>query len=298
MPGLFTALALPLLLFSLSATQKGPDREGANLLDAVRSVRSQMTEYSDADSQSRTRQMDLVAYDSKGNEVERTIYDDYGFLVGRQVHARDADGNLVESVLSDPKGAVMERQVYAYAGGKLAEVVGDDGKGNVGLREVSAHDGDGRLREVTYFAGKRAVGRTAYSYDGKGRVSETAFYLADGAKAVAPVGPCLGAHRMVSTYDEMDRPLKVVAYDPDGTLGRSWQYSYDRNGQMVEDIREDAWSRTTFAYTYEYDSRGNWIKQIAVVSDRRKSDGLAPDDNDRMAPLQRKIITSREIAYY
>lgn len=297
---LFTALTLPLLLLGLAAAQDGPDTEKENLVSAVRSVRSQMTEYSNEASpgESRTKQLDLVVYNAKGNEVERTIYDDYGFLVGKQVRTHDANGNLIESVLSNPKGVVMERWAYAYADGKLAQIVGYDGQGNVRLREVNAYDEDGRLRETTYHAGKEAAGKTVYSYDGQGRVSELAFYLADGSRAVAPVGPCLGAHRMVSTYDAMDRPLKVVAYDPDGTLRRSWQYSYNANGQIVEDIREDAWSRMTFAYTYEYDSHGNWIKQFAVVSDRRKSDGLAPDGIDQMAPPQRKIMTSREIAYY
>ena len=69
----FTALAVSLLWLSLAAAQKGPDREEAHLLDAVRSVRSQVTEYIDGDSRGRTRQLDLVAYDSKWNEVERPV---------------------------------------------------------------------------------------------------------------------------------------------------------------------------------------------------------------------------------
>jgi hypothetical protein len=278
---IFTALALPLLLLGLAAAQKGPDRESENLLGPVRSVRSQMTEYSEGFSKE----------DTKGNEVERTIYDDYGFLVGKEVHAHDADGNLVESVLSDPKGVVLDRQVYAYADGKLAEIVSHDGKGDVGLREVSAYDEDGRLSAVTYYEGKEAAGRTAYSYDGKGRVSEAAFYLADGSKAVAPVGPCLGAHRVAYSYDDMGRPVKVIAYEPDGKLKKSWQYSYNSGGQIAEDIREDAWSRTTFVYAYEYDSRRNWIKQIATVDDQ-------PKHATEMAPFKRRTIISREIAYY
>jgi len=297
---LFTALTLPLLIFSLAAAQKGPDREGENLLGAVRSVRSQMTEYSDGDSQgeSRTRQRDLVTYDARGKEVERTIYDDYGFLVGKEVYARDANGNLIESVLSDPKGVAMERQTYAYANAKLAEIVGHDGRGNVGLREVYAYDEDGRLREVTYYEGREAVGKTAYSYDGQGRVSEVAFYLADGSRAVAPVGPCLGAHRVTYSYDEMGRPAKVIAYEPDGNPEKSWQYSYNPAGQLAEDIREDAWSRTTFVYAYEYDSRGNWIKQIATVSGQPKLGQLDFDETTQMTPDKRRVIISREIAYY
>lgn len=296
---LLAALTLPLLLLSLAAAQKAPDSEGADLLGAVRSVRSQMTEYGDGDSQREglATQRDLVAYDAKGNEVERTIYDDYGFLVGKQVHTRGATGDLIESVLSDPNGVVLERQVYAYADGKLTQIVHHDGKGDVGLREVSAYDEAGRVREVTYYEGKEIVGKTAYSHDGNGRVSEVAFYLADGSRAVAPIGPCLGAHRMTSAYDEMGRPVKVVAYEPDGVLKKSRLYSYNANGQMAEDIREDRWSRTTFVYAYEYDSRGNWIRQIATIRYRSKLGGSELDETARTMSDNRTMI-SREIAYY
>lgn len=289
---LFTVLTLTLLLFNSAGAQKKPDREKENLLGAVRSVRSQMTDYIDEKLQEkeRTKQLDIVTYDTKGNEVERTIYDDYGFLVGKEVHTHDANGNLIESVLSDPKGVVMERRVYVYDMGKLTQTVSYDGKGNVGLKQVNSYGENGRLREETYYDPKKAVGKTIYKFDGKGNVSEVAFYLANGSKAVAPIGPCLGAHRVTYSYDEKGRPIKVAAYEPDGELKKSWQYSYNPRGQVTEDIRESAWSRTTFVYTYEYDSYGNWIKQIATINDQSKL--------SQMEPHGRKTIISREIAYY
>jgi hypothetical protein len=289
---LFAVLTLPLLLFALAAAQKGPDRDEEGLLGAVRSVRSQMTEYGAGEphGRGRSRAMDSVTYDAKGNEVERTIYDDYGYLVGKEVRTHGADGNPIESVMSDPEGAVMERQVYAYSDGKLARIVHYDGQGDVGLSEVSSYGDEGRLREVTYYEGKEAVGKTGYGYDGKGRVAETAFYLKDGSRAVAPIGPCLGAHRMTFAYDDKDRPARVLAYDPDGNLVKTQLYSYNGRGQIAEDLREDAWSHTAFIYAYEYDSRGNWIKQISTVTDRPKA--------GRAMTGERKIIISRELVYY
>lgn len=289
---LFIILTLILLLCNSAGAQQKPDREKANLLGAVRSVRSQMTDSIDGNLQGkgRAKQLDIVTYDTDGNEVERTIYDDYGFLVGKEVHTHDAKGNLIESILSDPKGMLMERRVYAYDNGKLTRIVSSDGKGNVGLKQVNSYGEHGRLREETYYDPKKAVGKTVYKYDEKGNISEVTFYLANGSKAVAPIGPCLGAHRVTYSYDEKDKPVKVVAYEPDGELKKSWQYSYNPKGQIADDIRESAWSLTRFVYTYEYDSHGNWIKQVATVNDQSKL--------SQIEPHERKTIISREIAYY
>ena len=174
---LFTALSLTLLLFTPAGAQKKSDREEENLLGAVRSVSSQTTDFVDGKLQEkgRPRRLDVVTYDPKGNETERTIYDDYGFLVGKEVHTHDAHGNLMESVLSDPKGAVIGRRTYAYDNGKLTQVVSYDGKGNVGLKQVDSYGENGRLREETHYDPKKAVGKTIYKHDEKGNVSEAAF---------------------------------------------------------------------------------------------------------------------------
>jgi hypothetical protein len=289
---LFAVLILALLLFNSAGAQKKPDREKENLFGAVRSVRSQMKDYvgEDLQEEGRTKQLDMVVYDTKGSEVERTIYDDYGFLVGKEAHTHDASGNLIESILSDDKGVVVGRRVYTYDNGKLIQIVSYDGKGNAVLKQVNSYGENGRLLEETYYDPKKAAGKTVHKYDERGNISEVAFYLANGSKAVAPIGPCLGAHRVTYSYDGIGKPIKVVAYKPDGELKQSWQYSYNPKGQIAEDIRESAWSRTTFVYTYEYDSHGNWIKQTATVNDQSKLSQV--DSNER------KTIITREIAYY
>ncbi|MDX6613649.1 MAG: hypothetical protein QOD75_2835 [Blastocatellia bacterium] len=291
MNGLFTAITATLLLTASLFAQHKPDREKANLLGPVRSVHSQMTSYIDEKSQETepTKQLDTVLYDPKGNEIERTIYDDYGFLAGKEVHTFDANDNLMGSVLSDPEGAVMQRQVYAYPNGKLTQIVSYDGKGKVGLKQINAYGENGKLREETYYE-QKAVGKTLYKYDSKGNLSEVAFYMADGSKAVAPIGACLGAHRVTYSYDGKDQLTRMRAYEPDGQVKKSWRYAYNSRREQVEDLRETDWSRTTFAYTYEYDAHQNWIKQFATVTDQSKS--------NQTEPYKRKMVISREITYY
>lgn len=285
-------LTITFLLFISANAQQKTDREKANLSGMVKTVRSERVDYLGGKLQGKgqTKKLDMVTYDRNGNEVERIIYDDYGFLVGKEVRTFDAKGSLAESVLSDEKGAVIERRVHTFDNGKLVQIITYDAKDNVFLKQVNSYDADKRLKEETYFTPKIAVGKTVYKYNEKGDVSEVAFYLADGSKAVAPIGPCLGAHKVIYVYNDNNKPSKVVAYEPDGEVKKSWQYSYNSKGLLAKDTRESAWSNLKFVYTYEYDSQGNWIKQTArAVSESKLS---------QIEPSERTTVISREIAYY
>ena len=283
--------ALTLLLCSSVSAQKKNDRERQSLTGAVKSIRSQMTRYAEVNSAepADAKQLGTIVYDTNGNETERTIYDDYGFLVGREVKTYDAKGNLTKGVMNDDKGKIMTRDNYVYAGGKLTQVITYDAKGAVSLRQLNLYAPDGRLQEQVYYVAKEPAGRTVFAYD-RGDLSEVSFFLANGAKAVAPVGPCLGAHRLTYTYDEKGRALKVVAYEPNGEVKRSWNYAYDPKGQVALDTRESESSRVSLAYTYEYDARGNWTKQVAIITSQYT---LGDGETSK-----RKTVTTRDIAYY
>ncbi len=291
---LFTLLALPLLIFGLTAAKEVPDAQRENLFGPVRSVDVRMTRHlgDEAEDKGRPMQLDIVTYDLNGHEIERTIYDDFGFVVGKQVVTRDANGNVTDRILSDPEGKVLERESFVYAGGRLAEIIYRNEKGEVGLRQVSTYGDDGLVREVAYHEAEKVVGRTVYRYDAQGRGSEATYYRADGARAIAPIGPCLGAHRMTYEYDEKGRPAKVVAYEPDGRMKKSWRYSYNAKGDIAEERREDSWSREASTISYEYDSRGNWIRRVAIVNDVPKP------GRREMPPSKSRVIHSRKITYH
>lgn len=284
--------AVMLLALSSVNAQKKSDKDSEELLGPVKSVHSEVTRFSDLNLKeaSLTKQQDLVVYDTNGREIERTIYDDYGFLVGKLSHTHDATGNLTESVMSDEKGALSERRVQTYKDGRLAQSVGYDASGAEGFKQVNTYDANGRLREEALFVQGKAIGKTVYKYNPKGDRSEAAFYTADGAKADATIGPCMGAHRLTYTYNRAGKPILVVAFETDGKRQRSWQYSYDPKGQLAKDVRDSAWSLKTFVYSYEYDSHGNWTKQIGTVTDRMK---FSPRDT-----TQRMTVISRKITYH
>ncbi len=284
--------AVMLLALSSVNAQKKSDKDNEELLGPVKSVHSELTRFSDMNLKEAppAKQMDLVVYDTNGREIERTIYDDYGFLVGKVLHTHDANGNLIESVMSDEKGSLSERRVYTYTDGRLTQLVGYDASGAESFKQVNAYDDNSRVREETLFVEGKAIGKTVYKYNPKGNRSEAAFYTADGAKADATIGPCMGAHRMTYTYDRTGKPILIVAFETDGKRQRSWRYSYDPKGQLAKDVRDSVWSLKTFVYSYEYDSHGNWIKQIGTVTDRMK---FAPRDT-----TQRMTVISRKITYH
>lgn len=299
MPRLFVIFAPLLLLFALTAAENAPDTKDENLVGPVHSVDTRMTQSSGIEGDNDlTRQLDIVTYDPKGYEEARTVYDDFGFPAARQVVARDPDGRRTGSVLSDAKGKLLERQAYVYVDGRLTEIVDRDDKGRITLRQVSTYGSDGRVRDVTYFAEGKPVGKTVYDYDAQGRGSQVAYYMADGSKAVAPIGPCLGAHRITYEYDGKGRPAKVVSYEPHGSLKKSWRYSYNPKGDLAQELIGDEWSDETWTHSYEYDSRGNWIKRTAIISDTPKKEAFSTPGLETMGPSERRMIHSRTITYY
>jgi hypothetical protein len=288
----FAVFGLALSLVTAVVAQNKTDREKENLKGPVRLVRSESRDYIEQTSpdKGRVRQLDTVTYDRVGNEIERTIYNDYGFLVGKEVRTRDADGNLVESVLTDPKGAIMEKKTYVYDAGNLLHIDTYDAKGRIGVKQVNSYDAAHRVRDETYYDPKIARGKTVYKYDGNGKLAEVAFYLANGAKAVAPIGPCLGAHRVAYSYDSQGRPERTMAYEPDGEIKTTWQYTYASEQEVVEYVKEDVWSRIRFVYEYDRDSHGNWIRQMVTIEDE-------PKLSERPTSSRKKEV-SREIEYY
>jgi antitoxin component YwqK of YwqJK toxin-antitoxin module len=286
-----SALTLALLLSSAAAAQEKSAREKANLIGPVRSVRTQSTSYTDETlkQSTGTKQKDAVTYDQNGNEIERIIYDDYGYYVGKEVRTYDSKGNLIESIVSEPKGE-LERRTFTYENGKLRSIVTHDPKSKTELRQVNSYGKDGLLLEEKYFASQTALGKTVYKYEQNGNVAEVAFYNPNGAKTSGSIGPCLGAHRLTYFYDEQRKAVKVVAYEPNGDLKQSWQYSYNSKGETTESTRESAWSKEKYVYTYEYDSRGNWIRQVVIMSALSKTF----DDT----AFKSASVISREVSYY
>ena len=70
---------------------------------------------------------------------------------------------------------------------------------------------------------------------------------------------------------------------------------YDDRGNIIEYFSESRGSTFTSVYRYEFDEKGNWIKQIAKGTSMEKGldvFGKPP------TPYVRTTVTTREITYY
>jgi hypothetical protein len=289
---LSAALTFTFLLFFSAVAQEKSDREKSNLLGPVRSVRLETVEYKDETLKQSvgTWEVSSVTYDEKGNELER-FSSLQGTFTGKEVRTYDAKGNLIAVVVSNEEG-VHERRVYAYEGGKLISIVSYDADGKVDSKQFNSYGKDGLLLEEKYFIGGKIFGKTLFKYDSVGNLSEVAFYAPNGAKALALIGPCRGAHRVTYAYNEQRQPIKKSSYETNGELKYRWQYSYDSKGLVTSESNEYLSApKQTSVYAYEYDSRGNWIKKIATTD-------FGPKVPGQLAPRSTASVTSREISYY
>lgn len=278
-----------LFAFLPAFAQIKTDRETAGLIGTVKSVRY--------GSSSPTRPKgDLFIYDRSGREISREEVSDYGEAMGKAMRTFDAKELLTDSTWTDPKGNLIGKQSFIYRDGRLAEITTYDAKGVIAEKLVKEYDASGRLETDNYqTADGKLVAKTVYKYEKGTEPVEAAFFKGDGQKATAPVGPCLGAHRVTFAYDNKGRVYKKSVFEDDGTLKKSYESTYDPGGNMVRLVVSGrSGTTTTWEYKYEFDARGNWVKRYdksTMVTDPRFSIG----SND---PYVRNETTTREITYY
>ncbi len=297
-----TSISL-LLLIATSAyaaiAQAKTDREKANFIGPVKSFTSSSADFigDKIDGKGLSiKPPETVSYDETGNELENQMVSDFGEQMGRTVKKFDPKHHLLENAWVDPKGKVVRKDIYVYVDGRLSEVKTFDAKDVLREKITYSYDDRARLIEEVYYDPTRPVAKTVYKYDERSaQPLEIAFFLNDGSKATAPVGPCLGAHRIVATYDEKGRTLTNEVFEENGTLKKSQRWTYDDRSNVSTYISKSRNSSVTYVYCYEYDERGNWIKQVATGTS--KEDGL--DVFGKPAtPYVRTTVTTRKITYF
>jgi antitoxin component YwqK of YwqJK toxin-antitoxin module len=264
----FAIMLLTLLASTATAQVKQSDREKANLIGKVKSVTSSSADFADGKIEGKGYSLkppETVLYDEAGNEVEDQMVSDFGEQMGKSIKKFDSDHQLLENVWVDPKGSVVRKDVFVYADGKLSEIKTFDDKNLLREKTGRVYDEKDRLIQEIYYDPAKPVAKTVYVYSsGVTQPVEIAFFLTDGRKATAPVGPCLGAHRIVITYDENGRTLSEDMYEVTGELKKSYRWAYNDKSNITSYVTKSSSSTVTFVYSYEYDAKGNWVKQTAT----------------------------------
>ena len=296
---IFAVLLFTLFAYSTTAQIKQSDREKANLIGSVRSVTSSSADFSGEKIEGKGYSLkppETVLYDDAGNEVEDQMVSDFGEQMGKTVNKFDSDHERLESLWVDPKGNVVRRDVFSYANGNLSEIKTFDDKNLLRERTTYTYDDKARLVQQVYYDPAKPVAKTVYAYNSDGvEPVETAFFLTDGRKATAPVGPCLGAHRIAVAYDQKGRTLSQDMYEVTGELKKAYSWTYNDKSNIATYIIKSPGSTVKFVYSYEYDARGNWVKRIATGTS--KEDGLTVFGKPATAYV-RTTVTTRKIEYF
>jgi len=296
---IITVYLVALAAYPAIAQVKKSDRERANLIGPVKSVTSTFTDFTGENIEGTgysVKPPKTVFYDVAGNEIEDQMVSDFGEQMGKTLKKFDSNRRLLESAWVDPNGKIMRKDVFAYVDDRLSEGKTFDGKGVPREKTAYVYDAKGRVLEEIYYDAVKPAAKTVYKYDsGELQWAEIAFFLIDGRKAIAPVGPCLGGHRVKSTYDDRGRTLTQDVFDETGDLKRGYRWTYDNKSNVATYISKSRGSTVTFVYNYEYDTRGNWVKQIAKGTS--KEDGLNVFGKPA-TPYLRTTITTRKITYF
>ncbi len=304
----FVFVLIVLVLTSSTNGQIKTDRERANLAGAVQNVRTSIWNYGGPESGRKPDSGDTVTFDKAGNELERIMVSDFGEAMGKQTQTFDKAGNLVESTWMDTKGRVREKRTFVYKDGRLSEILAYDGLNVIREKTTKIYNGNGSITEEIYHDPQKAVAKTVFTYDASGSATEMAFFMIDGTKAIAPVGPCLGGHKVTFTYDSQKRPITKAVFEAGGREKKRWTFGYDERGNYRSYEVKSGSIVTKIEYTYEYDSQGNWIRSTSVseadssIFDLFKDpSGKAVTPGEKKEFLERTRstrVTTRDITYF
>ena len=236
-------------------------------------------------------------YDANGNKIEETIFVDKDEIQERYTYTYNAFNQITESTNYDGAGRLKTKTSFGYNKNQdLVKIyeVGSDGNQNTST--VFNYDNGKRTEELvydytnqleyklvfTYKDGKKAeearydhnneiVEKTFYTYDTKGNLVEEKKY--EGEELL---------DKLVYAYDSKGRKTLYERYEGDGTLGFKSTYEYDEKGNLIKEQYYTTPDTPDFStgYTYTYDEKGNWITKIEFEDDEAIS------------------INEREITYY
>lgn len=262
------ALLILLLSFGAAFSQPKSDREVLGLKGAVRSVAIEQEvwrEYWGKWTKMECQPQDTIIFNTQGQQIEIIHYLNGG-LEDKVTFIYDDKGRLVERVNHWLGRESSGKTTYTYnAQGNLTEELVSNG-----IKVVYNYDSKGRKISSTSFdlaknEGERFVpvdGKVIrYSYGDKDNLAEVSYFNSDGSKDAHFI---FKAHRIVYVYNAEGRRIETAFYKPDGSLLEKWKHAYDDKGNMIEQAfyNSDGSLRSKFTNTYEFDSAGNWIKEL------------------------------------
>ena len=230
------AFCFGVIIPALVSAQTARSRKDEQLRGPVRSMVVERVRLSDKDKSSELnrRTVDIASYDEDRRLNERDVYDDYGFLVGRERYRYGPSGLLSESTLFDVVNKkISERRTFQYdSKGKTVSIRTYDTNGRLRFRQDFKNDINGNLLIEVMRTPNKLIGKRISKLDPDGAINE------------------------------------MISYSANGDVEEKWRYTYDALGNLAEEslYNPDGSRRKVFVHRYELDAHGNWIKRSTTVS--------------------------------
>ncbi|MCP6720454.1 MAG: hypothetical protein KJI72_04025 [Patescibacteria group bacterium] len=129
------------------------------------------------------------------------------------------------------------------------------------------------------------AGRFVYQYDDEGRIvhelcfdctsGETIYKYNDGGVLTSRRWQHLGWDDFIEceyTYDMEGSLVKERCLDGNDYFGSGEEYVYDKCGNIIQYYYDN---ELISRFKYKYDSKGNWVRKVEFVVDRRSDDKIS-----------------------
>ena len=200
----------------------------------------------------------IAQYGTNGRLTERTEYAPDGAVMVRAVRQYNQANKLSTEHLYNSQGALWRKTSHTYdEADRLTQAVSTDVDGDLWFRDVYTYAEDGRPTHIDHHDPDGTfLHRASFSYDWEGRVAKRSLSDADGSQ--------ISSNTYV--YDANGRIQSVITHGRSGALTSRWVYAYDEHGNEREWVESNADSlvQRKEVYTYEYDTQGNWVKQVTA----------------------------------
>lgn len=270
---LFRIIVLGLLLTlpcaSDAAASGKTSRDNNELIGPVRSVVTMTAGSSES-----------ATYDRTGNLIEAIVYQQHDNSSIRYVFTYNQQGKLQEEIAYEADGTLIYHKLFAYAhdpAGRATAVVAASQEGTFHHAEFSFYDRYGNLSDTVHTDGT-TTSRNLFDVLGHRLYSER-----------YQEGQLLG--EFAWTYDNNGKLITLTSYSPNGTVTGKVLHEHDGSGRRIRTTTETIQHGGTNRWitTYEYDSAGNWIKELT------RQEPSTPSDTES-APSQ--FLQERLINYY
>ena len=279
---------------------------------------------------------EYIEYDSNGNTIKETSYNEDGSVSGSSEYEYDEKENRVKEINYNGDGDIFSEYEYDSEGNMIQNSRYDE-NGEMDFCHKSEYDENGNevkteryeynkwyLTESGYDSNGNKVKTVEYDengdkefystyeynnagkllqkieYDNKGEIFERNEHEYDQSGNLIKRAVYYGNGNLESfdEYNSMGNIIKSVEYDEDGYIDSCIEYEYDNKGNEIKNTEYDGNGNIQSSIEFEYDSKGNEIKNIEYDGNGNLQSGIETEYDDEENIIKDITYDEGSITYY